>query len=119
MTLERKTPKETGYDTVTLTAVKIGDQAVGLTRSEQLLHIAGEDWNLERWQTTVERVERLLISERWIAKPKKTIVSNGQQSSDFLTNNVQAIIEQKRGRMKPAPFWLRWFCDAVITNDRL
>lgn len=124
MTLQRKTPEETGYDTVSLTGYPIGGQPVGLTRSAQLLHIAGEDWTLERWQKFVDRVNRLLAQERWIEEPKKPgdpHPSNGRTST-FLGAQWRDITSRERGMIRKVPVWLfflRPFFDAVITKEEL
>jgi|TARA_Y100000310_G_scaffold341042_1_gene438895 hypothetical protein len=120
MTTIPKTVEETGYDTMSLTKYQIGGQDIGLTRSEQLLHIAGEDWTLNRWMKTVERVNKMLVTERWMPDPRKNGVTGSHRgSSNFLTHNHQAIVAQTQGRMKRAPWWLRWLYSAVITKEQL
>jgi hypothetical protein len=121
MTLVPKTAEETGYDKLSLNKLMVGGEPIGITRSTQLLDIAGEEWTLERWQDAVDRVNSMLIQERWIEDPSKNVKSTdiNAGSSSFLSNNVTEILIRTRGKIKRAPFWVRWAYDSVITKESL
>ena len=111
-------------DTYSLRSYKIGGQEIGFTRSGKLLHIAGEDWTVEKWLKTVERVRTALEREGWVDKPKPKAAPdpwNGR-GSEFLDRNVgkinmMNILNREKGLIKNAPWPLSLVYDGVITKE--
>lgn len=107
------------FDHIQLNGHVIGGEPIAYTHSTQTLHIADEDWPIERWLATVRRVQGVL-EHAGVAEPAR---ARGQDpnhgSSTFLSANVRAIISRERGRLRPAPWWLGWLFDAVVTKEEL
>jgi len=68
-----------------------------------------------RWVDYADRITKNLIRLGMIANPPaaKAVSLAGQ----FIANNRQTISAAKRGRIKRAPIWLRWYCDSVVTKE--
>ena len=72
--------------------------------------------SVPEWNTWTEKVDRTL--EGYGLKVKPTQV--GQKSyggHPFLIKNLDAINKSKRGYIKPAPRFLRWFFDGIVTKE--
>ena len=93
-----------------------GGHPVGFKRSTQTLKIGGEDWTPAKWIDFRGRVDTIMVHEGLVQKgPEPTKV----RSSNFLGANVEEIIACQRGRMKRAPWWLRWLYDQIVTKEPL
>jgi hypothetical protein len=107
-------------DTYSLRNFKVGGQEFGITKSTKTLHIAGDDWSVEKWHDLVDRVHIALTRDGLV----NGVSSKGKLARDpsfgmstFLSNNVGQIHRQKRGFLKRAPIWLRWLYESVVTKE--
>ena len=108
------------FDQISLRSYKVGGQEIGFTKSERMMHVAGEDMTYERWCEIVERVDRMAIRSGWKGKPPKfgNAAPLEGRGSNFLSENLSEIVEvRKRGHIRKAPFWLRWAYDGIITKE--
>ena len=96
--------------------VSDGMPSVAFTRSTLTLRIGGRDCSAQEWIDYRGKVDSLLLHEGVV---KKVPEPNRGRSSDFLSVNVERIVGMKRGRLKPAPWWLRWLFDAVVSKEEL
>lgn len=103
-------------DTYMLRGIAMGGQPVGFRRSTQTLLLGGDDWTAAQWIQFRSRVDALMLHEGMV---KKGPEPNKARASDFLSANVERIIATKRGRLRPAPWWLRWLFDMVVTKEDL
>jgi len=104
--------------TTRLTKVLVGGTPVGFTKPTGTLHLAGDDLTLEQWQEIERRINLFYIRAGLIADPKKDRSRDpAAGSSSFLTRNLRQILTRERGAIKPAPFWLKWLYDGVITKE--
>jgi len=39
------------------------------------------------------------------------------RTSMFLTKNATTILKLNKGYLKPAPWWLRWYCSHVVDHQ--
>lgn len=106
------------FDKIALNKVKVGGEPVGYTKSTGTLHLAGEDLTFEQWQELERRVN-LLFQRDGKAKPgrKNVQADPAHGTSSFLSQNLKAILSRDKGKIKDAPWWLRWLYDAVITKQ--
>jgi hypothetical protein len=101
---------------VVLSHVFLAGHNIEYNSQSRLLKLAGEEITPEAWLELRFRVDSLLMHAGVFAKGQD--VAKGKSSS-FLTNNHVAIHKLPRGRLKKAPWWLKWLFDAVVTKEEL
>lgn len=90
---------------------------VTLHKKEQQLEIDGGTMRLNEWLAWSERVTTFLYREEVLPKPENTEAPRSHGSAPFLVQNISAMNTFKRGKIKRAPWFLRWLFDGIITKE--
>ena len=72
-----------------------------------------------QWQETKEKMATLDKNSRLPTTMREHQTRSSYPAGNFFVANLEPINRQKRGRMKRAPWYLRWFYDAVVTKEAL
>jgi len=105
------------FDQVQLRTL-VGGEPVGFTESTGTLHLAGEDFSLEKWQELERRIN-LFFHRAGLLEKGKRQGDPASGSSSFLTANLKEILARETGIIKDPPILLRGLYSGVITKERL
>lgn len=89
---------------------------VDLENQEVVLPSATLDF--PRTLNLMNRLNRI-FERNGVIPGRKDGAAHPLRSTNFIYENIQEINATKRGKLKKAPWWLRWKFDKVITKDEL
>jgi hypothetical protein len=119
--------------------VLLGGERVEYQPSTRTLLLAGEEFTLTEWLEIRRRIDlivkRAMTDEDWQEyREQRNFMDKTSRlpqdmreapppwegkGSSFLSKNIMDLTSRKRGRIKGAPWWLRWLFDAVVTKEEL
>lgn len=125
-------------ESVRLNDVVVGGKPVEYNISTGTLSLAGDEIPLDGWLETRRRIDMIIKRTvtpakwkelrgklAWLGKRDRLppelrdyeAPSQHQAASSFLTDNLDEINKLQHGKLRPAPWYLRWLYDAVVTKE--
>lgn len=103
--------------TLVLNRVVMGHEPVAFD-PESCIYIAGEWYTPDQWETLRDRIDKPLLRLGKIEARGGGVRSHG--GHPILIHNLDYINEHRyTGRMKKAPWFLRWLYSGIITKEKL
>jgi hypothetical protein len=88
---------------------------VTIDRGQRTLTFDPGEISFDAWKAYVEKINKqmeIFGEEPW-EKPKPVL----SLSAEFILENHKGLNEMTRGKLKKAPWWLRWLFDAIVTKE--
>ena len=88
---------------------------VSIDGDQRVLTFDGGEIPFADWKLYITRINKQL--ERFGEEPFEKAAPILSLSAEFILENHEGINSMKRGKLKKAPWWIRWLFDSIVTKE--